>query len=256
MSCGHGPGTPVPHGEYSVAPIGARLRETAATRGWPATLAALAGWSAGYAAGLPATLGASRRSFSFQGTSYPYLSHRHNHTWLGERAVEIPVIAAAVRAARGRRVLEVGNVLGHYGDYYHDVIDKYERAPGVRNVDVLDLQPDTPYELIVSISTLEHVGFDDEPRDPQRAVAAVGHLRNLLAPGGRLLATVPVGYNPALVAAMLDGRAGLQRVDALRREGRGLRWREVPAQEVADLPYDHLLYRAPAVLFGMVGATS
>src|SRR6476469_7061547 len=55
--------------------------------------------------------------FTFQGAAYPYLIHPHNFTWENERAVEVPIAWRAVMLARvrGGRVLEVGNVLGHYG---------------------------------------------------------------------------------------------------------------------------------------------
>ena len=238
-----------PAGDYVIAPIATRLRTAAGERGWPAAVAALGGWGARLLTGLPATvLPLPRRSFHFEGHSYHYLVHRYKHSWLGERAVEVPIARGLINESTGGPVLEVGHVLGHYGPTTHEVVDKFERAPGVRNVDVLDLSAEQPYEVIVSISTLEHVGWDDQPRDPERAVAAVHHLRSLLAPGGRLLATIPLGYNPVLVEAVFEGRAGFDRVIAIARVGAGLRWSVVPLEDVRELPYDRLLYRAPAVL--------
>ena len=88
-------------------------------------------------------------------------------------------------------------MLSHYMPVAHEVVDKYERAPGVRNVDVLDLPPEPAYDLIVSVSTLEHVGRDERPREPERAVQrARAPARGSCGPGGELFATVPVGYNP------------------------------------------------------------
>jgi SAM-dependent methyltransferase len=145
-------------------------------------------------------------------------------------------------------VLEVGNVLGHYGtERRRDVIDKYERFPGVLNTDVLDFRPEHLYDLIVSVSTLEHVGWDEEPRDPERAAGAVERLRELLAPGGLLVVTVPVGYHPQLDLAIREGRARFDEVAALRHEGSG-RWREVAPNDVWDLAYDRLLYEAGGLL--------
>ena len=234
--------------EAGIPRITARVRRSIGERGLAATGFALADWAVRYATGLPGTARSQRRTFSFNHRDYEYTVHRHKHTWLSERAVEIPIAKALLDDHAGARVLEVGNVLAHYIEAGHPVVDKYERAPGVVNVDVLDLAPTEPLDLILSVSTLEHVGWDDTPRDPARAVHAVAHLKGLLAPDGLLLATVPVGYNPHLVDAIRCGRAGFDEVAAMVRVGRGMRWREVPVDTAWDLPYDRLLYRAPAVL--------
>jgi hypothetical protein len=226
-------------GEYRIPGIGTRLRQEGLLGGLPR----LGGWGLRYASGLPATLTGTRRTFGFAGEQHRYLVHRHNFTWLHERAVEVPIARAAVDREPGR-VLEIGHVLGHYGVTGQDVVDKYEQAPGVRNVDVLDLEP-AGHDLVVSVSTIEHVGIDDAPQDPARAVAAARRLREL---GGRVLATVPVGYNPALDEAIRGGAAGFDEVRALVRDGGGMRWREASADEAWALPYDRLLYRARAVL--------
>lgn len=229
---------------YGIAPIGTRLRQAAAEEGLLRATARLSGWGGRYAAG---RVRAPRGTFTLAGRSYPYLAHPHNFTWMHERAVEVPVARGLVEEAGGR-VLEVGHVLGHYGLTGHEVVDKYERAPGVRNVDVLELEAASPYDLIVSVSTLEHVGVDDEPRDPARAVAAVARLLGMLAPGGRLFATVPAGYNPALDAALADGSLPFDDVRAMARAGSGMRWRECAPGAALEQPYDRLLFRARAVL--------
>lgn len=54
----------------------------------------------------------------------------------------------------------------------HDVVDKYEGAPGVRNVDVLDNE-DGDLDYVASISTLEHVGWDEQERDADKALRAL-----------------------------------------------------------------------------------
>ena len=63
-----------------------------------------------------------------------------------------------------KNIFEVGSVLSHYFPINHDVLDKYEKGHGVINQDVVDFKPHNKYDLIVSISTLEHVGFDDNTK--------------------------------------------------------------------------------------------
>jgi len=134
-------------------------------------------------------------TFTFQGGTYTQFWHRYNSTWRNERAVEIPIIRGVVRRSPGARILEVGNVLSHYGPVSHEVVDKYEKAEGVINEDICSYAPLEKYDLILSISTLEHVGWDEEPRRPEKILSAFENLKCLLALGGRIVVTLPLGYN-------------------------------------------------------------
>lgn len=122
-------------------------------------------------------------------------------TWLNERCVEIPIMRDVMARHEGERVLEVGNVLSWYDhSLRHTVIDKYEK-PNRENFFAEDAETfsrGAPYDLIISISTLEHVGWDEVPRDEGKVGRTILHLRSLLAPGGELVFTAPVGYSPPL----------------------------------------------------------
>jgi hypothetical protein len=234
---------------YMPQPVPARVARAMRLRGARPVIGDLARWGTRLAVGMPRALARQPRGeFSFQGGRYPYLFHPHKWTWLTERAVEVPVVQAIVDRSAGQRVLEVGNVLSHYRRQSHLVVDKYERAPGVLNRDVLDLGDLGRFDLIVAISTIEHVGWDEEPRDPGKAQLAIARLQAMLAPGGRLVVTLPVGYNASLDAALRDRSVTPARLNALRRQPDGPRWREAPSEEVWSAPYDFVLYCARAVL--------
>jgi SAM-dependent methyltransferase len=205
-------------------------------------------FATGAVAGLPWARVGGRGRFVFAGEEHAYLYHPHKFTWLTERAVEVPIAGTIVDRHRGARVLEVGNVLSHYREVDHTVVDKYERAPGVINRDVLDLGGLGEFDLVLAVSTLEHIGRDEQPRDPEKAVRAVEALRRLLAPEGRLVMTVPVGYHEGLDTALRDGSLETARIRALRRERLGPYWREAPVETVWGTPYDFLLYSARAVV--------
>ncbi len=240
---------------YTPQPLAARTMRAIRARGLRPVAGDFARWGAGAAAGLPWTIPGAHGSFVLDGLSYPYLYARHKLTWLTERTVEVPVIQALVDRHPPDRVLEVGNVLSHYRAQRHLIADRYERAPDVLNRDVLALGGLGPFDLIVGISTLEHVGLDELAPDPGKALRAVHVLRELLAPGGRLVLTVPAGYNPSFAAAIRSGEVPITSLAALRREAGQGRWREVAPEEAWDAPYDFLLYRARAVLFVCVEAT-
>jgi SAM-dependent methyltransferase len=228
----------------------ARVRRVAARRGWVAVLLECARWVVRYLLGLVGLRG--RGSFTWDGRSYQLFRHGYHYTWMNERAVEVPIFRALLAGHDPARVLEVGNVLSHYGPLNHAVVDRYERAEGVVNRDVMEIGPPGPLDLIVSISTLEHVGWDEEPRDPDKAARAIEHLRGLLAPGGRLVFSVPAGYNPGLDRRLAGGEVELSELGALGRDRGG--WREVDPRAALAAGYDELLYEAEAVLIATAQA--
>jgi hypothetical protein len=174
----------------------------------------------------------SARTFAVQGQHYRYFYRRYNSTWKTERAVEIPIVWRIMRQHAGQRVLEVGNVLSHYFAVTHDIVDKYEHAPGVINRDIVDYQPSARYDLIISISTLEHVGWDEQPREPAKVIRALEHLRTLTAPGGRIVLTLPLAYNPYLDDLLRQGAFPFTHRYCLKRVSRDNRWREVAWAEI------------------------
>jgi SAM-dependent methyltransferase len=194
------------------------------------------------------------RTFTFGGETYPYLLHNYNVTWSNERAVEVPIAWRRVERAGGGRVLEIGNVLSHYHPVAHEVVDKFERASGVRNEDVTAFDTDARYDLVVSISTLEHVGFDEEPRDPGKPLRAVANLRRLLAPGGELFVTMPLGYNPHVDRLLDEGAFGWTEQRQLVRVSDDNRWEEADWAAARGRPYDGRWLAASAVVFATLRA--
>ena len=66
------------------------------------------------------------KTFQFDGREYEYLYHPYNRTWKNERGVEIPIFRELLLNHKGKRVLEVGNVLSHYFPIHHEVVNNYE----------------------------------------------------------------------------------------------------------------------------------
>ena len=148
--------------------------------------------------------------------------------------------------------MEVGNVLSHYGPVRHDVLDKYEKAAGVINEDVCVFKPGKKYDLIVSVSTLEHVGWDEEPRDPNKCLEAFNNLQNLLAPGGEIVITIPLGYNPWLDELIRQERVQFTRRSYLKRDPKRNHWVEVSYSEVQNPRYDNAAYVAHELFVGVI----
>jgi len=168
----------------------------------------------------------SKRVFIFQRKSYPYFYHWYNSAWRNERTIEIPIITDIVKKYHGKRILEVGNVLSHYIPINHDVLDKYEEGKGVINQDIVDFAPSQKYDLIVSISTLEHVGWDEHPRDPMKIMIAINHLEQLLTENGKMFVTLPIGYNKVLDDLLTKGEIPLSQIHYFKRTTKSNDWIE------------------------------
>ncbi len=195
-------------------------------------------------------------AFSFQGGTFPYFHHRYNFTWLNERIVEIPLARQVLQQFAGRRILEVGNVLSHYfPELRHPVIDKYEKSsdPRILQEDGRYFQPDSKYDLIISLSTLEHVGWDEIPIELGKALETIRHLRTLLSDDGVFIFTIPVGYHPCLDRSLSDGMVLDLKLYALRRNSITNEWNEAASADVLEARFGSKYPFANAILIGIVG---
>lgn len=192
-----------------------------------------------------------KKIFYFKNQPHFYLHHVYNNAWRSERSVEVPIIFHLVQRAVGRNVLEVGNVLrNYYKGLTHDVLDKYERGEGIINEDVADFRPTRLYDLIVSISTMEHVGWDETPKDPEKIRKSLARLREYLTPGGQIIVTMPLGYNRNLDNDLREGRLRFDEQSFLKRVSAENDWREASHEEVKDAIYGHPFLFANAIIVG------
>ena len=194
----------------------------------------------------------AKKAFLVGGKPHPYFIHHYNATWRNERAVEVPLVSELLASVPpGARCLEVGNVLNYYLDFPRTVVDKYEAGSGVINEDILDFGAPASYDVIVSISTLEHVGWDEVPRDLDKVRRAFEHMKSLLAPGGRCLVTFPMGYNTALDDLVYASKLPFRAIHFLKRTTPDNEWREVDMQAVRGIAYGAPFPFANALFVGI-----
>jgi SAM-dependent methyltransferase len=130
--------------------------------------------------------------------------------WSDERLIEMPWVLARYRGEP--RVVDIGyaNAAPGYLDALVSAapgevvgLDLVEASvPGVRSV-VGDLRalpfPDASFDMLLCVSTIEHVGHDNrvygagDERDATGITDALREVRRVLSPGGRALITVPTG---------------------------------------------------------------
>ena len=192
------------------------------------------------------------KTFNFRGIPHPYLYHFYNCTWRNERIVEVPVVWEIVKKYAGKRILEIGNVLSHYYPVHHDIVDKYEVSDITIPADVVDFKPAGKYDLIVSISTLEHVGWDEEAKDPDKLLRALANLNSMLADGGQIVVTMPLGFNPHLDKRLKESTLRFSELYFLKRISQENEWIESTWDDVKDVRYGHPFQDANGLLIGII----
>lgn len=175
--------------------------------------------------------------FELNNRNYKYFYSLFNVTFTNERAVEIPIVMDVVWKFSGKEILEVGNVLGWYYKFTHDVVDKYDKTEGVINQDIVDYKPCKKYNLIISISTLEHVGWDETPREKNKISKAVENMASLLSEKGRMLVTMPLGYNKDMDTLLEENKLEFTHTYYLKRISKDNRWKQVHFKEVKNIEF-------------------
>jgi 2-polyprenyl-3-methyl-5-hydroxy-6-metoxy-1,4-benzoquinol methylase len=158
-----------------------------------------------------------------------------------------------IKKNHGKKILEIGNVLSHYYNFEHVIVDKYEIANGVINQDVVDFKSTEKYDLIVSISTLEHVGWDETPRDDMKIIRAIENLKSLVKPnGGMIVVTFPLGYNFALDKLLKDKAIQFTEQYYFVRISKGNEWKEASWKDVQNAKYGKPFPFANALVIGII----
>lgn len=189
--------------------------------------------------------------FDFLGKRYRYFIHQYNATWRNERGVEIAIALDFLATAGAQRVLELGNVLEYYANVNHDVVDKYEQTPDILNIDFINFAPMAPYDAFVSISTVEHIGWDEHPKRPEKVREALAKIASVVTNKDKVLVTFPLGYNSYLDGMVRRGELGFKNSGCLLRVNGRNDWREAPLEEALMLPYGSKFRAANAIFVGI-----
>ncbi len=200
----------------------------------------------------------SNDTFQLDGKEYKYYFHariaKTGPSWKNERAVTIPIIWGIIEEYRskGKNVLEIGNVLSYTFKVDHDIVDKYEISDGVINEDIADFQPNKQYDLIVSVLSLHHVGWDEVPHDPPKILKAIDNLKRILSPSGKILIAVDWDYNKYFDNLLLEKKFQFDKQVYLKKEN-GHIWTEVPSiEDIKNSKFDAKTPTATAIIIGTI----
>ena len=184
-----------------------------------------------------------KKEFWFHGQYFDYCLNIHNKAYSNERTVEVPIALNMFDLSRD--VLEIGNVLTKYQKFKHIVIDKYEVDNNVLNLDILDYNPESKFDLILSVSTFEHIGFDEKIKDPNKVEEAICKAKSWLKKDGRFLMTIPIGYNKGL-DEKLDS-LGFTDIYYLKRVSKSNQWVPCLKDEALIMEYGKPFHAANAI---------
>lgn len=191
----------------------------------------------------------NKQTFHYFCDDIGYSTHRN------ERAVEVPIALDFINKFENKRVLEVGNVLKKYSktlslDY--TILDKYEKESNVINEDILDFNPSQKFDAVVSVSTLEHIGFDEPQRSRDKIPQVLNHIKNkVLKRRGGLLITAPIGYNSWLDNYILSEKDSFEKVHFLKRVSILNFWKECQLKETINTKYNFPYSAANAIFIGL-----
>ena len=192
----------------------------------------------------------------FDGKEYKYFNHHYNDTKQNERAIEIPIVNEYIKP--GISTLEIGNVLANYYTPQHKIIDLLEKAPNVINEDVSKFHLDEKFDLIFSISTLEHIGYnegmvcDDPEVDPEKIDRTMENIHKMLSKKGRFIFTIPINYNKELDNKILNNHySDLFEVEKMLflNKNREDDWQEASWNTASARPYNMPPGNANGIIF-------
>lgn len=192
------------------------------------------------------------KSFKLNSKKYKYFYSLYNFTYASERCVEIPIILDLFSKHNPRTILEIGNVLSHYFPVSHTIIDKYEKASNVQNVDIVGYKPKRKFDLIVSISTIEHVGFDEEKKDDKKILTALYSIKKLLSPNGTAIITLPFGYNRNLDKILDEKRLSLFTKTYYLKKISQNTWEQTSYKNVTGTKFNKPFYFANAIAVAII----
>lgn len=179
----------------------------------------------------------TKKNFLFNNKLYPYFYHKYHNTFENERCIEIPIIKSFIQP--DKKILEVGATLCHYVPNHNwVVVDKFEKYNGVLNKDIMEFFPNHKFDLIISISTLEHVGFNDK-KSTSKTIDAIHHLiKHCLADKGKMIITMALGHNPHVDYLVYNKQLPADKVYFMKRINNKNEYQQTTMEDIKGIKHN------------------
>jgi len=85
---------------------------------------------------------------------------------------------------------------------------------------------------------MEHVGFDEIPQDPEKILHAFDNLKSLLELDGKIIVTMPLGYNQYLDNYLEKDKFGFGEQFFFKKDQKFNTWKEVEKIDYNTAKYE------------------
>lgn len=148
-------------------------------------------------------------SFYFKWIKMKYFCHLYNTTYRNERAIELPILDYIINDNLNNttKILEIWNVLSHYKNISlldYTIVDKFDNNKSIIKEDAEFFNNNKLYDLIISISTFEHIWFDDDIKDSNKSLRTFNNMKKLLNDWWKMIITIPVWWNKDIDKKIFD----------------------------------------------------
>lgn len=194
-------------------------------------------------------------TFQFNHNTYRYAKSPAGN----ERTVEVALAVDFLDryTTESSSVLEIGNVMNGVNQFdptrhervgSYAVLDKFEQGPNVINEDLRTYESPRLLDVVFSVSTLEHVGVDENEKASE-AILGFRQAWSFLKHNGGFFFTIPVGFNSSLERAIVYGWPPMH-IGAMKRVSTENEWDEVDPKDALQVPYGRPYRHGNAVLIG------
>jgi len=117
------------------------------------------------------------------------------------------------------------------------VVDKYEQSPGIHSIDFLEFHLPKLFDGFISVSTLEHIGWDEEPREIDKVKYCIEKIRECVTSTRRVFVSFPLGYNDYLDGLVRNKELPFEKTASLVRVDEDQNWKEVELHQALKPEY-------------------
>ncbi len=194
----------------------------------------------------------SRRSFKFQKKTYYYFYHAYYRTWTNEKAVEIPIFYEILKKFKFKTVVEIGNVLSHYFHINHKIIDLDKNIHNINNQISSSFYLNKKYDLIFSISILNHLNWQGIRSNSDILVTIIEKLKKYLTPKGKIIVSFSLSFDKDLINLLKKEKLRLSKIYCLIRTSEDNRWKEIDYQDLFNRKYNIVNRFSNKLIIGII----